>query len=293
MQNRLTKEQRDGLPTQYQAGASCQELAGKYQVSVTAIRGLLVRRGVKLRSNSESHKRCSLNEFAFSRITPESAYWAGFIFADGYILHRGSSAALTIRITEADIAHLKKFRNFLGSSHAITRIAKNTKQWTGSKGAVQFSIRSSKIAGDLENWGWKSKLQHDPVNELCESSDFWRGVIDGDGWIRLVHQKSYYNNHPKIKVWSKPRVVPRLELVGGYPLLEKFAKFVHIHTGKKPKVLPHKSIFRVTLGGGIAKVMVQVLYENACVSLDRKQNAAINILSAGTVDYTDGGIVRL
>jgi hypothetical protein len=252
-------EQRDGLAAQYYAGASCCELATKYKVSAQAVYGLLVRRGVRIRTNSESHKRCSLNESAFAKITPEAAYWAGFIFADGCIFRRSGSAALTIRITESDVEHLEKFRKFLGSSHAITRVKKDTRQFAGAKASVQFSVRSDTIVSALEAWGWRPKLQHKPIAELCESRDFWRGVLDGDGHISLRHSR------------------PRLELVGGFDLLNAFQGFLSKNMKTGSTVRKHKSIYRIQLSSKRAIEAADLLYGRCSVALSRKLNAALNI----------------
>ena len=55
----LTKEQRDGLAEEYYSGLSTPTLAKKYGVYSNAIRGLLLRRGVKFRSNSDAHENAN------------------------------------------------------------------------------------------------------------------------------------------------------------------------------------------------------------------------------------------
>ena len=68
-------------------GKSVRFLARKNNVSHPYISSLLKREGVKVKSASDTIK-LNVNERAFDEINEESAYWLGFLMADGCIRKR-------------------------------------------------------------------------------------------------------------------------------------------------------------------------------------------------------------
>jgi hypothetical protein len=93
-----------------------------------------------------------------------------------------------------------------------------------------------------------------PINEKFEK-DFWRGVIDGDGWI------SYYKNQD----------IYCVGLCGSIDIVDNFICFVSRKisvTKKTPS--PHKNIYEVKYTGNRAKGISDLLYDGANVYLDRK-----------------------
>jgi hypothetical protein len=233
------------------------QLGASHGVSPTAIRGLLLRRGVPLRTLSEAKRRHSLNECAFDISSPDSLYWMGFIFADGCINQRSGSPALTIRVSEIDGAHVFNLASFLNSSHKILRIHPPRiprDNFEGVKDGIQLSVRSRRLCDALIHAGWRNKNQSIPARNLCESQDFWRGIIDGDGCI------------------SEKSGQPSIELVGGRILLEKFLAFwKQVSPESKISIRQHKSIFRVGTKGRFAEQMINTLYTDAHTSLERKR----------------------
>ena len=241
----------------YSAGEAPDAIGSRLGVSGVAIRGIVRRRGGKLRSLSEAMRHLPLNQDAFAYLSPEVAYWAGFLMADGSI---GGREEVALVLAVRDSEHIRHFRAFLGSGHAITAIQQ------GSHQTCRFSFRSAKIVADLSTLGVKPRKTYDakatPV--LAEDRDFWRGVVDGDGYIGLVKGRR-----------------PRLELVGALPLLEQFAAFANHAAKSKVHPHPHKSIWRISLMGATARLVIDLLYRDSSVALERKRNASLNILSAG------------
>lgn len=297
MQYRLSKIQKESVCFRYSAGESSEKLAIDFGISSVAIRGILKRRNITIRSAREAQIRCELDESAFDVITPESAYWAGFLFADGCLFHRSGSPSLTLRLSAIDAAHVSKFQKFLKSTHKLI-IVKASETNIKTKKSVQFQCRSQRLVSRLIEIGMNG-LDSEPITELRQSRDFWRGVIDGDGSLNIYHRKSYFNKHPRINAWSIPRDDKRLELVGGKQLLESFINFLkEKYPDIKNSVRPHKSIFRVGLAGATAEKVIDLLYSDCIVALDRKLNAAKNIrneaqrmIAAGTVVTANRGIV--
>ena len=119
-------------------------------------------------------------------------YWAGFLFADGTIVRRTGSPEVAVVLAEKDVAHVEKLRSFLGSDPAITRIRKEQQRgnFGGASGTVRFSVRSERLVGRLEHAGMVANQGRVACVELAHSADFWRGVVDGDGWVgRGFHRR--------------------------------------------------------------------------------------------------------
>lgn len=106
---RLTHQQRDNLVDAYLQGATTLALEKEYGISHVAVCGLLSRRGI-LKNRSQSQRKYPLNESIFQVIDDEAtAYWLGFLAADGYIY----KDALSLRIASTEIEHIQKFRGWI------------------------------------------------------------------------------------------------------------------------------------------------------------------------------------
>lgn len=242
----------------YQDGATTTALSARYGVSVPAICGILERRGVPRRNASMAQRRHAVDHHAFDRPSPAADYWAGFLFADGTIVRRSGAPEIALVLSSRDDEHVGAFRDFLQSTHAIHRRSTNG-AW-GAHGCTRFSVRSGGLVEALDRLGYKQR----PTGRLRRSADFWRGVVDGDGYV----------------------ATDRLELVGDAVLLGHFATFVRGLVSTTATVKPHKSIYRVSLGGGTARRVIAALYDRPGPVLGRKHNAALNILNrawAGSV----------
>jgi hypothetical protein len=89
---------------------------------------------------------------------------------------------------------------------------------------------------------------------------YWRGVIDGDGYISKDGKQ--------------------LVLVGDYDVVLAFQKFVLTHCPKvKASIFRDSNIYTFQVTGASARKMLEVLYGEATVYLDRKYERAKLILS--------------
>jgi DNA-binding transcriptional regulator WhiA len=62
----------------------------------------------------------TVNEAVFDTITEESAYWLGFLMADGSInTGKTGNPRIALTLAERDREHLVKFRKFLNCSNQI------------------------------------------------------------------------------------------------------------------------------------------------------------------------------
>lgn len=239
---KTTPSQREEFKRLYAEGLSTKAIADKYGCSHNAVGTALKARGVILRDNSDCQRKYTLDESAFSVQTPESDYWCGFIAADGCVYKH----TLSVCLSEVDVGHLEKLRAFLGTDRPLTRYGNG----------VGLQINSYKIVECLGAMGIHSRKSHtfSPSNQHTGSSDFWRGVIDGDGYL------------------SRGKGKYRLELCGSYSCMEAFLSWCKKHTNTQASVTVMKSIWRVQLSGKVAGEIQDILYANAPVYLDRKHN---------------------
>ena len=192
------------------------------------------------------------NRGAFNKkeLTPESKYWIGFILADGHI-KSGPSPALTIALQKRDGDHLKKLAKFLGSSR-IPKLYPNRNMNTT---AFHFYEGDPDIIEDLRENGItpKKSLTAKVPEHLQSSKDFWRGVIDGDGSIGETTLKR-----------------PRIRLVGTRDVCESFREFCKSIAPTRATVRPHSNIFTFELVGTSSLIVMNQLYNNSPIHLDRK-----------------------
>lgn len=260
---KLSAEQKSEIATRYAAGESAIVLGATFGVSNVAVLGVVRRRGGTIRSNSEGHRRLALDEGVFAVVTEHSAYWTGFLMADGSV-HRNSVAVV---LSDIDECHLEALRSFLGAKHKIIR-SPNTSRF-GGRDFVRLEVKSARLVADLAAFGViANKTHRAEVVGLENDRHFWRGVVDGDGWIGSGNRRVADN--------------AQLELIGSMRLMEQFAAFVAaVHPGCAVSAKPYKSIHRVGLSGRTARAIIDCLYGGATIGLARKTNAALNILASG------------
>ena len=234
------------------------EIAGELGFSYVAIRMALKKKGVyELRDSSALHRKYKLNEHAFDTITDESAYWVGFLMADGYVLHSGGVAnSVGLCLHERDREHVSLFRSFVGSTHPI-RVKKINKKTKGGRSCSVY-FRSKKMAHALGKYGVvpNKSLTATVSDSLAQNRHFWRGVIDGDGAVTI-----------------DACGMPNLSVVGSHTLMRQFVTFITGRITYTPYIEPSKrsKVLYVRTCGEGAKQIATLLYDDCSVSLMRKR----------------------
>jgi len=205
----LTDEQVQNMIAEYHRGDSSSTLGVRYGVTHKAILGLLQRRGIPRRPAGK-HRTLPLDESVFDVITEQSAYWAGFLMADGCISYQdGHSPAIIVILSAKDAGHLEQFRIFLKSGHNIRQYSRTDSFSTKPKACYQ--VRSNRLVTALSRFGvTDDKSQLGCVRLLETNRHFWRGLVDGDGCLADNKGKS-----------------PQLWLCGTETLLDQFSTFIH------------------------------------------------------------------
>jgi len=258
----LNAEQKVEIVRRYKAGEAPPTIAAAFGVCANNVRSALRKtEGIQIRDRSQSRRRYQHRENAFDKLTPESEYWIGFLFADGSIQHQTiGSPILDLTLAVRDRDHVVKFRAFIGSNHPVREKIVPTRQINGHPVAAsvqaQFSLRSAALATALVKHGMCNKsLERVAPSTLVSSRDFWRGLVDGDGYV------------------SRSAVNPSIGLCGGRILIEQFAEFARANAiREKILVSPNRNIFTVNFGGQTARRLIHLLYNNANVALARKRS---------------------
>lgn len=200
-------------------------------------------------------RRLPCNHAALDVITPESAYWIGFLFADGTVATTDRQAvALRLAIRDGD--HVYRCREFFKSEH---RVAEHIAAVRGKQHrSLGFRICSPRLTQKLIEYGIRpgSKTSHRPIKQLCGNRDFWRGFVDGDGHIGVREHRLM------------------LDLIGAKYILTKFGEYVFTLTGYRPKIKVAGSIFRIVIYSINAQIVIKNLYKRGDVGLKRKVEVA-------------------
>jgi hypothetical protein len=267
---KLNNEQIQEVCQRYQDGEPTTSIAEDFNVSATAINGLLTRRGIIIRPQAEAQRRFLCDHTFFSSIdTEEKAYWLGFIAADGYISPvKDGKNALVVVLAPEDRDHLYRLRNSLQSTHPVKEYNYSYKQ------LVKLFIRSEQITCDLARYSivpaktFTHVWPNLPDDLLIH---FVRGYVDGDGGFH----RTVDHRRP-----NKPNFT--FEITSNRPFLEACQRFL-MRTCDLPQTKfdqrrPPVPIFTMRYGGNLQVTRIgKVLYEHATICLPRKYALAMSL----------------
>jgi hypothetical protein len=252
----------DAMVEGYLAGASAVVLGARFGVSSQSVYNALQRRGIAVRTRKAARRnRYQLDETAFDAITPESAYWVGFLMADGSVGDTRVELGLSLK----DKDHLLAFRSFMRSGHTVLERRVHSPNGNEHR-RVQLSFNSDRVVVALCRFGVvpRKSLVAKVSDELVGNRDFWRGVVDGDGSVGFSLDRG--------------RRRGRLTLAGSGPLLRQFSDFVAETVGKQVKLIRQGRIFCVYLSGRRAAFVARLLYSGCSTALGRKREAASTMM---------------
>jgi len=262
----ITLEMRSTVLAEYQKGAGTCEIAEKLNVKRWVPWRILSDAGVQLRRKSVYKKK--YNQQFFDEYSPESAYWAGFILADGNITR--NSSLLQMSLSNVDESHLLKFCEAIGLENKLTP----------DGDCVRMSVSGKHVCQSLaDNFGVYPRKSNVCVFPEQIPKHLWshfiRGVFDGDG---CVTHGTYLNK----KSEQKHNLV--INFTGSVELLSFLKTFFHndmniIAGGRSVTGVPpihlvgkNKQTGQMSYSGQNAVVILDWFYEksNNAIRLDRK-----------------------
>jgi hypothetical protein len=242
----------------YKSGETTPELSQEYDFSKTKILHILRYNNVQTRSLSERKRKYQLDERVFGDLNENSLYWLGFIAADGnlYINPRGNKV-VQFGLHQKDEEHLNKLKKFLKTDRPIYYY-KSKRRYKDSyviTPEVKFNINSSIVFEDICRYGIMPRKTFDlKIHKDLADKHFFRGLFDGDGSI-------FSNNKGKNLV---------ICLSGIEQVLKAFCDFVKKEVDIEMSIFPNKTICRTRAYGKKALDILDLLYSDANIYLDRK-----------------------
>ncbi len=250
----------------YNSGLSAYKISSMVGISKSSVYNYLRNNNIKIRTVSESTRKYNLNHQAFSNIYDKNAlYWAGFLMADGCLYipkiktktkNKTTQRRVQLAIHKRDMTHIYKWQKFL-HTEMPPRPDKNL---------FRLDVSSFELFNSLLKFGLtpNKSFTAKANKNVCMSTHFWRGVIDGDGFI-VLNKKNY----------------PVLGLVGSKQLMKQFLKFVRsVHPEYRGEVRKMHSIYIIRTSGIIAADLCKLLYTDDNYDyLDRKYKMAHDIIN--------------
>lgn len=242
-------------------GHSVKAAAARIGYSAAGGRAALLRIVHNAQALSTAHQKYGFDENFFDVINTEArAYWLGFMFADGTIVHH----AISLRLASIDKQHLAKFRYALKSKHPIAPYTAHVK---GKDYPYhRLLVHSPHMATALAAYGCTPNKSKRTVVDLSLvpkklHKHFWRGLVDGDGSI----------GHDKNHRWT-------FGACGSKTMMGAFQKFIQTRVQSRATVRPNKSIFRITWSSFKAQRAAHFLYQNCTIALNRKNKLITQLL---------------
>jgi hypothetical protein len=280
-----TEEQRVQMKEMYLKGLSASEIAREMKTDVGTLRRE-IKTMVTLRGISETRRMRMgikyVRSDAFDILTPEALYWIGFLYADGYI--QGDHPVISLGIAEIDRGHLDKLNEFLGGQLNIATIVQSRSRTLKGQKAdcanlVRLKVADIQLYNRLKELGFTPKKTHTivPHDLLKYSRDFWRGMIDGDGW--LTYSNTVYKGVKKDIHYKYPKV----GLCGNEKTIEEFLNFIKvsgIECKSQVKKAPRENgLYSMDSAGEPTIKICNLLYKDATVYLDRKHQKYLEFIT--------------
>lgn len=216
-----------------------------------------------------SQDRYYVNHEAFSEWNEYSAYFLGFILADGHLCYNGDKyLQICVSIRDKDI--LEKFISYTEYAGSITKGHKEKHNVNISgdyisnvSSTVRVTISNAKIVKDIIDKGvqagnktYTAKFPENIPNNMLRH--FIRGVIDGDGWVTVS-----INDYVSLGVVGTESVVTGVR--DNYPV--DCAMNAVRHKGE--------NYYDCIINGYKVMNILDWMYSDANVFLDRKYNKYI------------------
>ena len=246
---KFTQAEELEIVEEYLSGISANKIAKKFGMKPESICGILERNGCNRRQGYDTKfsKGHTINPGCFTDFNEEfDSYWYGFLLADG-CLHNGT---ISLALKPSDKYMVELFKEYVGSTGKVRDVKVFNKQVGKLYEFCSFSVKDIHLEKRLIEQGLaprKSTKEVPPsflTNTLADRH-FWRGVVDGDGYIRKD-----VNN-------------PEINLVGSLVLLESFRKFCEsvtdVKRGKQVRQRPNSELHLISYHGVEAIKVMSVL----------------------------------
>ena len=179
---KLSNEKCQKIIEDYLSGMTQKEVGIKNEVTDETVGKIARRFGHETRSytgeRTNSLRKWNWDFDFFYRDTPQTAYWAGFLMADGNIQVNGNMQKVIIFVAGKDLNHIYSFMDDIGLSRDAL--------YRRKEGYVGFHLQHPSLQDSLLRWGVVPRKTYD-YSEPTVSTDvlphYLRGWCDGDGMV--------------------------------------------------------------------------------------------------------------
>lgn len=193
----LNQKQKDFILENYKNGKSINFIAKEIGISWDTVKRFLLKEEISLNKNLNQFQKEQDLSSLFEKVDNyKTAYWLGFLYADGSI-RSGTRNEISLDLKEEDLEIIKAFHSFCNNKnnireHTIKRNGKEFKSYVSS-----FS--NKKVKENLIKLGCTPKksltLEFPSGDQVPQEFlyDFMRGYFDGDGYGRYDLEKHKYD----------------------------------------------------------------------------------------------------
>lgn len=179
--NELYEKNKNILKKEYESGKSLHDLSNKYKIPITTLHRNMKKAGVIFRELKDAQTKQIVRINPFLDLSKEEVqYWLGFFVADGGISSVNND--IVLNLSEKDISHIEKYRNFIDIRLPIYKIEKTH--------AIRVVYANKSIKEYLVSLGITPKKSKTVKIQFVFDRHFIRGLFDGDGCISAYSKKS-------------------------------------------------------------------------------------------------------
>jgi hypothetical protein len=132
-------------------------------------------------------KKYNFNEYFFHEVNEKSAYWLGFLYADGYTrMKNGKSGEVKLKLKDTDRNHIELFLKDLGCDKPIKCGVDKKSKFCSVTVYSNIMVKQLFELGCVNNKTQKIRL---PKLDEVFMPHFIRGYFDGDGSISKVKNR--------------------------------------------------------------------------------------------------------
>lgn len=193
----LDQKQKNFILENYREGKSINAISKELKISWETVKNYLLRENIKLEKNINQFQKEQKLDYLFEKVADEdTAYWLGFLYADGSI-RSGNRNEISLDLKEEDLEIIKAFHSFCNNKNKIRKhiIRRDDKEFI----SYVSSFSNKKVKENLIKLGCfpkKSLILKCPTEEQVPDIffyDFVRGYFDGDGYARYDIENHKYD----------------------------------------------------------------------------------------------------
>ena len=254
----------DIIFNEYMQGASAAVITKKYKIQYNNIKKIVTNKGGLMRSHSQANRRYNFNHNFFEKIDNEQkAYYLGFILTDGYVGDRD----IVLELKSVDKHIIESFVTAIEGNNKIHEIVRDGNSFS-KKGCItsRLNFRSEKMVSDLKNLGiQRGKTYKITIPDVPShlKRHFWRGVLDGDGWVCCLKRIYKYTTSKGQKKTSMHKML-ETGICGHINTITSFISFLKDNNITYRDVYPDHTIFGVRLKNATeATKFLNLIYKDA------------------------------